>query len=70
MYTRNPNKSKKSEVNFSGQDEISLPTDFAKKLINLEIQVDRPDFTKEHVNQLMDLYTVSSICKLLIFRSQ
>jgi len=70
MYTRNPNKSKKSEVNFKGQDEISLPTDFAKKLINLEIQVDRPDFTKEHVNELMDLYTVSPICKLLIFRSQ
>ena len=69
MYTRNPNKSKKSEVNFKGQDEISLPTDFAKKLINLEIQVDRPDFTKEHVNELMDLYTVSPISKLLIFRS-
>ena len=35
-----------------------MPADFAKKLINLEIQVERPDFTKEHVNQLMDLYTV------------
>lgn len=33
--------------------------DFAQKLINLEIQVDRPDFTKEHVNSLMDLYTIA-----------
>ena len=60
MYTRSPNKLQKSEVDFqfSNKKEPLLPLDFAQKLINLEIQVERPDFTKEHVNSLMDLYTV------------
>lgn len=40
----------------------SLPPNFAKKLISLEIQCERPDATQAHVNQLMDLYTVSSLC--------
>ena len=30
--------------------EQGLPDNFAKKLISLEIQCERPDATKEHVN--------------------
>ena len=35
----------------------SLPEEFAKKLISLEIRCDRPDATKDEINRLMDLYT-------------
>ena len=37
-----------------------LPRNFAKKVIDLELQCERPDTTRVHVNDLMDLYTVSS----------
>lgn len=36
-----------------------LPENFAQKLISLEIQCDRPDATKAHLNSLMDLYTMA-----------
>ncbi len=41
--------------------KISLPKGFAKQVIELEIQCERPDATKDHVNLLMDLYTVSRL---------
>ena len=38
---------------------VNLPKKFAQQVIELEIQCERPDATKEHVKKLMDLYTVS-----------
>lgn len=37
---------------------MTLPKNFAQQVIELEIQCDRPEATKEHVKKLMDLYTV------------
>ncbi len=37
----------------------ALPQGFAQSVIKLEIQCERPDATKEHVNKLVDLYTVT-----------
>lgn len=48
-------------ANLKIKKKMALPRNFAKKVIDLEIQCERPDVTKEHVNTLMDLYTVS-IC--------
>ncbi len=36
----------------------ALPQGFAQSVIKLEIQCERPDATKDHVNKLVDLYTV------------
>jgi len=46
-----------------------LPRNFAKKVIDLEIQCERPDVTRDHVNSLMDLYTVSFFFFYFLFRS-
>ena len=39
---------------------MQLPKKFAQSVIELEIQCERPDATKEHVKKLMDLYTVNN----------
>ena len=38
---------------------MDLPRNFAKKVIDLELQCERPDVTKDNVNSLMDLYTLA-----------
>ena len=38
---------------------MTLPRNFAQSVIELEIYIERPDVSKEHVKKLMDLYTVS-----------
>ena len=45
-----------SGINFKRRE---LPTKFAQCIIECEILVDRPDATAEHVQKLMDLYTVT-----------
>ena len=42
-----------------GNKQRELPANFAKYIIEYEIKVDRPDATQEHVQKLIDLYTVS-----------
>lgn len=39
---------------------MHLSKNFARKVIELENQIERPDATKWHINDLMDLYTVYS----------
>lgn len=46
-----------------GNKQRELPANFAKYIIEYEIKVDRPDATQEHVQKLIDLYTVSSQLK-------
>eukprot|EP00347_Sterkiella_histriomuscorum_P022847 403336929 len=41
---------------FAQEQKIKLPVDFARQVIKLEIQCERPDAQKIHVNQLTDLY--------------
>ena len=36
-----------------------LPPQFAQSIIEFEMAVDRPDAKAEHIQKLMDLYTVS-----------
>ena len=40
--------------------KLSLPKNFAKKVIHLESVCERPDVTLLNVKELMDLYTVYS----------
>jgi len=36
-----------------------LPENFAQRMINLEMHCEKSDSSPDHINQLMDLYTVS-----------
>ena len=47
------------KVDKLGNKARELPSNFAKFIIEYEIKVDRPDATSEHVQKLIDLYTVS-----------
>ena len=47
------------KVDKTGSKSRELPANFAKFIIEYEIKVNRPDATQEHVQKLIDLYTVS-----------
>jgi hypothetical protein len=47
------------KVDKMGSKSRELPANFAKFIIEYEIKIDRPDATQEHVQKLIDLYTVS-----------
>ncbi len=53
------NEKKAAKSNLRIKKRMSLPRNFAKKVIDLELQCERPDVTRDHINSLMDLYTVS-----------
>jgi hypothetical protein len=53
--------------NLKIKKKVVLPRNFAKKVIDLEIQCDRPDVTRDHINTLMDLYTVNFINYIIYF---
>ena len=57
--------SAKDAANFQ-KKKLQLPKGFAKQVIELEIQCERLDATKDHVNLLMDLYTVSHSIVILL----
>ena len=59
------------KVDKRGSKSRELPANFAKFIIEYEIKIDRPDATQEHVQKLIDLYTVSmSRHKFMFFRHQ
>ena len=53
------NYNPENKVDKLGNKARELPPNFAKFIIEYEIKVDRPDATSEHVQKLIDLYTVS-----------
>ena len=53
------NYNPENKVDKLGNKARALPPNFAKFIIEYEIKVDRPDATSEHVQKLIDLYTVS-----------
>jgi len=47
------------KVDKIGNKARELPANFSRYIIEYEIKVDRPDASQEHVQKLIDLYTVS-----------
>ena len=45
-------------MNNANNRRRELPQQFAQSIIEFEMAVDRPDAKAEHVQKLMDLYTV------------
>ena len=46
---------------------MHLSKNFARRVIELENQIERPDATKDNINDLMDLYTVNIPGHLTIY---
>lgn len=71
MYSHGPHKKQSvanplmeerhlsSAISTNQKENKALPRDFALKIFNLEIQCEKPDATQEHMNELMDLYTMA-----------
>lgn len=53
------NYNPENKVDKLGNKARELPANFSRYIIEYEIKVDRPDASQEHVQKLIDLYTVS-----------